>query len=677
MRVAQFCTIFLGAFLIFQIQPIVGKIVTPRFGGTSAVWTCCLLFFQLVLLAGYLFTYVLSNFSPRKQAIVYGSCFLVSICLFSVKEPAAWEVGDASQPVLSLITILSKNLFAQCLLLSSVSGMIQLWYRLSSLGSPYWLYALSNVGSLGALISYPLLIEPNLKLDTTIGIWNGAYVFTGVLILASAVYVFFKGDTREKEALALEGEASPPGAGHFILWCFLTAMTSAGLICYTQHLTQDIAPVPLLWVAPLVLFLLTYIICFAKEEYCKSRIYLLLSMILWIMEPFLWQSIELNTACILAYVFCFSMALHSELVKSKPKPKYLAVFYLCTAIGGALGGLMENLLAPQLLNFFGEKILFFLVLVVLFLHASTRSWIEFDIKSGVKLKSPPGKIKFALGTFFILCISILGMMIADRMIHPDPAVIVRMRDFYGCVSVEKTEDSTSLIHGKVVHGTQLNTAGKEMEPTRYFASNQGFNYALKMVRERFANMKCAVLGLGAGTIACYSKEGDKFVYYEIDPNVIDIARRYFTFLKLSPADNEVILGDGRIVLERSEDKFDLLVMDAFNGNAVPVHLLTVQAFEGYLKHLNPNGFILVNISNRHVNLEPVLGNLAKKFSLQATTLASKESTWVLISRQPYEAEKYREEPRYQHLRVEATKPNDKLEAWTDDYSNVMSVLIHH
>ena len=686
LRIAQFCTIFIGAFLIFQIQPIVSKIVTPKFGGTSAVWTCCLMFFQLVLLAGYLLTYFLSKLSPKKQAIIYGALFLLSMIFCSVKAPAVWESGDAAQPFISLVTILGKNLFIQCLLLSSVSGMIQLWYRLASLGSPYWLYALSNIGSLGALLTYPLIIEPNMTLPVTIQIWNIAYLVLAILILISALYVFRKGEVREQEALEKEGSSEAPSVFAFSYWCFLTAMTSASLICYSQHLTQDIAPIPLLWVAPLILFLLSYIICFANDKYCKSLIYLVAASVLWIFEPFLWRSIEWNTVCILGFVFCFSMGLHSELVKSKPKPKHLATFYLATAIGGALGGLFENLAAPNYMDFYGEKIIFFVVLLGLLVVVMLKPWLKVNLSSGgeknklLELVGKPNPFLFGIASFLVLILAYVGFMIVNRMVNPDPEVVVRMRDFYGCVSVEKNDHSTSLVHGNVIHGTQLNTPGKEREPTRYFATNGGIGISYKVMREKLAGkpLDCAVLGLGAGTIACYTEKNDSFVYYEIDPNVVKIAREYFTFLSDSPAETRVVLGDGRIELAREKGDFNLIMLDAFNGNAVPVHLLTTEAFDQYLKHLTPDGFMLVNISNRHVNLQPLLGNIAKKYNFNATTFSNDTSTWVLMSKESYEQElaKFSSEELYGGLRISKTYTDDKVRLWSDNFSNVLSLLIH-
>ena len=677
-----FVAIFLGAFLIFQIQPMVGKIVTPRFGGTSAVWTCCLLFFQLVLLSGYLLTFFLSRLSPRIQAILYGMAFLAAALLTTVKAPDHWAMGDATQPFLSLISILSVNLFVQCLLLSSVSGMIQIWYRLASLGSPYWLYALSNLGSLGALISYPLLIEPRVSLAISIEGWNVGFIVLAFLIAGSSVYVYLRGEHREKEVSSLEGESAQPKPREFLYWCFLTAMTSAALICYTQHLTQDIAPVPLLWVAPLILFLLSYIICFAGDRYCRTLFFLVSAIVLWILEPFLWRFIEWNTAAILALVFCFSMALHSELVKSKPGARYLAVFYLATALGGALGGLFENVAAPLLMNFYGEKLLFFGVMIILFFRVCTRNWLKVGTGGGglfnVELSGRPRPIVFGGAAFFLLFMTLIGGMIARQMLDPGPQTVVRFRDFYGCVSVERKNGETSLVHGNVIHGTQINKPGEELTPTRYFAPGAGVGYAMKLVRARFApNSKvldAAVVGLGSGTFACYGQKGDHILYYEIDPNVIKIARQYFTFLSATASQSEVVLGDGRLALAASKRRFNLIMIDAFNGNAIPVHVLTKEAFQAYLYHLDDDGFILANISNRHVDLEPVLGNLAGYNNLYAATFANAESTWVLVSRRPFPLELYKREPLFNRLAIRRTRTDEGLPLWTDDYTNVFAIL---
>ena len=672
LRVAQVLTVLIGAFLIFQIQPVVGKIVTPKFGGTSTVWTCCLLFFQFVVLGGYLLTYALSKMPPRIQAFIYGSSFALSALFLSIKPPQVWEAGASDNPFVSLILILGANLLVQCLLLSSVSGMMQLWFRLTNLSDPYWMYAASNIGSIGALVTYPILIEPKFSLTTSIDIWNGLYEVTAILVIASAIFVFLRGEKREELLSDLEGRVDSPRAMSFFYWCFLTTISTLVLICYTQHLTQDIAPIPLFWTAPLILYLLSYIICFARESLCKTNLYLIASVVLWILEPFLWHSIYLNTACILGFVFLTSMAMHGELMLSKPGARHLAIFYLAIALGGVAGGIFANLVAPVVFDFYGEKAIVFMVIVGMSLRSMTRDWL--NCKSGRLIISgaKPDKIRFALGSAYYMVAILMGGLLIERIVLPQPYTVSRMRNFYGCVSVERSADFTSIVHGRVIHGTQHNDETKVLEPTKYFVKEGGFGCSIKIIRDRFKNLEVAILGLGAGTIACYGEEGDHMRFFEIDPNVVKIANTHFSFLSRSRADNDVVLGDGRLELQKADEKYNLIVMDAFNGNAVPVHLLTREAFETYLSRLNKDGFILVNISNRHINLEPLVGNLARDCSLHSITLGTDSSTWILMSRQEFKPCKT-DNP---GLRISMTPAKDDLGFWTDDYSNVLSTLIH-
>lgn len=672
LRIAQVLTVLIGAFLIFQIQPVVGKIVTPKFGGTSTVWTCCLLFFQFVVLGGYLLTYFLSKLPPRIQALLYGSSFVLSALFLSVKPPQVWETGASDNPFVSLLLILGTNLLVQCLLLSSISGMMQLWFRLTNLSDPYWMYAASNIGSIGALVTYPIIIEPNLSLTASIEIWNVLYEVTAFLVITSAVFVFLRGEKREEILSDLEGKTNSPGALSFLYWCFLTAVSTLVLICYTQHLTQDIAPIPLFWTAPLILYLLSYIICFARESLCKTNFYLIASAVLWIMEPFLWHSIYLNTACILGFVFFTAMAMHGELVLSKPGARHLAIFYLAIALGGVAGGIFANLVAPLAFDFYGEKAIVFLAIVVMSIRTMTRNWLGYKSGKLTISGAKPDKIRFALGSAYVMIAVLMGGLLIERIVIPQPYTVSRMRNFYGCVSVEKSADFTSIVHGRVIHGTQHNDENKVLEPTKYFVKEGGFGCSMNIIRERFKNLKAAILGLGAGTIACYGENGDHLTFFEIDPNVVKIANTHFSFLSRSRADNDVVLGDGRLELQKGTNKYNLIVMDAFNGNAVPVHLLTKEAFATYLNRLSKDGFLLVNISNRHINLEPLVGNLAKECSLHSITLGTDSSTWILMSKRAFEPCKTNNPG----LRISTTPSHNALGIWTDDYSNVLSTLIH-
>ena len=323
-RFTQYFVIFLGAYLMFQVEPVAGKIVTAKFGGTSGVWSTCILFFQLVLLAGYLFTYLVTRLSPIAQSAIYAAVFLLSSMVSRIPQPDVWGIGDTQRPVLSLLILLATYLAVPCLLLSSISGVMQVWYRLNRFGDPYRLYALSNVGSLGALLSYPVVVEPNFTISRTLNLWNLAYCLLALLVAACSIYLFSNRQSAEQVFRLPEdpGAASAvkPGPLLFTWWCILTAMSSSCLIAYTSYLTQDVAPIPLLWVVPLSLYLLTFILCFANQRWYLPKLYLLVAPVLWILEPLLRFSIVLNASCILALIFCFCMTCHGELVMHKPAP---------------------------------------------------------------------------------------------------------------------------------------------------------------------------------------------------------------------------------------------------------------------------------------------------------------------------------------------------------------------
>lgn len=586
--------------------------------------------------------------------------------------------------------MLSIHLTVPCLLLSSISGMIQTWFRLNRLGNPYPLYALSNIGSLGALLAYPTLVEPHFAVTMTLDIWNISYILLALAVLGCSIIVYRHGrETVETGISNICALSAKPTFGTLSWWCILTAMSSVCLIAYSSYLTQDVAPIPLLWVLPLSLFLLSFILCFASDRFYLRHLYLLIAPLLWIVEPFLRASIVMNTICILAIIFCFSMGCHGELVAHKPAPKHLATFYLTIAIGGAIGGIFENIIAPCIFKFYAEPVMVFCFMMLLCLSMMTRGWFTFS-KSGIQFVAKPDKLRFALGAAYIVAVLIVGGEVsAIGWIQPKDTTVERFRNFYGCISIERTATEISIVHGRIIHGTQLLDPELRRQPTRYYIANGGVGFSSRIIRDSLKghSLRCAIIGLGAGTCATYSRVNDHFTFYEINPAVERLARKYFSFLSDSPAKIDVVLGDGRLAINnKPNEKFDLIMLDVFNGDAIPVHLLTRQAFETYLHHLTPRGFLLVNISNSYVNIEPVLGNMALELHLHAYTFGNNVSTWVLMSSQDFAPEKaaYFKDPIYQGtttpprvtpLVVRKTASNPALGLWTDNYTNVLSLLL--
>jgi hypothetical protein len=566
--------------------------------------------------------------------------------------------------------MLIEHVAAPSILLFTVSGMIQIWFAEMRLGNPYPLYSLSNIGSLSALLAYPLLIEPNLTLTATLGFWRTGYILLIACVAGSAcvrvtwnkLSMHFDGsESVPTDAMA---SISSPTASKYSWWILLSGLSSMGLVAYTALLTQDIAPVPLLFVLPLCLYLLSFVLCFSDKSPYRRAIFALLTPFVWLLQSpthlrhflpseYSGPLLAFNVVVILAFVFCFSMLCQGELAASKPHPKHLPAFYLAIAFGGCLGSGFVNFVAPLIFNVYAEPFIIGIFLLLYF-----RSFAFEAIKANPKKRW----LMFScLGALYVLVLAVLFFSLRQP-----PNVLAQARNFYGCYRIVRYEDAIGLFDGDTLHGLQWQREEKKSEPTKYYARETGLGLGEKLLRKRTDGpLRIAVIGLGAGTIACYGRPNDEIVFYEIDPKVVTAANRYFSFLKDSKAKIDVEIGDGRAKLERNDSgkQFDLIVVDAFTGDTVPVHVLTAEAARAYMAKLQPHGLLLFHISNRYLNLEPIVGNVARALGLHAWTIGSAESTWVLESREQLP------ELTFPHTRV-----NDRWRPWTDDYSNVLSAL---
>lgn len=674
--------VLLGAFLLFTLEPLVGKLVTPGFGGTASIWSTCMLFFQVALLGGYLLAYSLANFSAKKQSIIY--MILVAVSCFFAFLPLrdAWVCNDVNNPSIELMALLTMKLALPFIVLSSVSVMMQSWYRYVGLGNPYPLYSVSNIGSVAALFVFPALLEPNLTVPQTSTWWTAAYFVLVAVCIGMGVLNLKKGSKEQVSEEASSGEPDqPPSLKDFLWWCFLSAGGSVVLLSFTTYITQDVSPIPLFWILPLGVYLLTFILLFSYPRTYLKRTYAYAWTIFWLSELFVrasddfWPLVFIN----LGLVFLTCMVFHGEMVNSRPHPKYLPKFYLSMAFGGAVGGVFINFIAPYIFTTYIERQLSIVVLGMLTMFLVFKGRFAFDQAPGDD-KKPLYRWGTPLNNVLISLLSILSIALAVALfaipaIVGKEAVIAEERNFYSSIKITKEiidgKECVAMVHGRIVHGREFDSgAGSYWEPVHL-----AYSLARSEVQDR--PIKLGVIGLGVGANAAFSKKGDSIRFYELDPKVEHMAKDYFSYLKKSEAKVDVLIGDGRNVLNREDsNQFDLLLIDVFNGNAIPVHLLTKESMEVYLKHLNENGMIGMHVSNRYLDLVPVIGRLSKEFNLATKTIRTKTTIYVYLSRkQDYfsKLDAVLEENKdvYKNIKVEQTPVDGNLKVWTDDYVNLL------
>jgi spermidine synthase len=667
--------IFISAFLVFQVQPIISKTILPWFGGSPGVWTTCMLFFQLLLFAGYSYAHVLTKFmSQRSQGAVHFALLLFALFVLPMTPTADWKPRGGEDPTLSILLILLANVGLPYFLLSSTGPLLQAWFakRVPD-GSPYRLYALSNVGSLAALISYPFLVEPALTTSSQGQVWSLAFCLFATVCgyLAASQFRLAPTECDAINRVDATVSTSHPTWKHYLTWLALPAFASMLLLATTNHVCQDIAVIPFLWIVPLSLYLLTFIICFDREAWYSRRWCAgagILSLLVIHGAAFTTSSWSMPVQ-LLAYfaaMFFTCMVCHGELVRNKPASQYLTAFYLMSSAGGAIGGLTIGLVCPWLFSTYLEMQICMLAAAVImtgvFLVDAQATWLG---------DSPSRRVIGVLGYCFVFIV--VGFVeFGDH----DSAVVRSTRNFYGVLQVTESPWGTNLVHGRILHGFQFRHPAFQKLPTTYYGEEAGIGLALTHLREGKPKRVGAV-GLGVGTVATYGKPGDYFRFYEINPTVLEIANNDFSYLKDSAAETEVVLGDARISMEReSSQQFDVLVLDAFSGDSIPTHLLTKEAFDVYLRHLSADGVIAVHISNKHVNLEPVIRRLGAELHLPCSIVASPDrlpqcmrAKWVLMSKTDtfLASDTIRENSR----RLETTS---EFPLWTDQYNNIVQLL---
>ncbi len=716
--------IFLGSFLLFLVQPVIGKMILPWFGGTPAVWTTCMLFFQVLLLAGYAYAAILARIAnPVRQATIHVALLSASLLLLPITPSTWWKPPDGEYPAIRILLMLTASVGWPYFLLSATSPLVQAWFaRAYPTRSPYRLYALSNVGSLGALLVYPFLVEPALTTSQQGTLWSFAFAVFVVGCGTLAVQLWqmraaLKNaelnpteatSDKRKNKLAKVTSTDPSRYDRWI-WLSLPALASLMLLCVTNHLCQDVAVIPFLWIVPLALYLLSLIICFDRDWWYSRRWCGLGAMVMILiasdlaylafvdgisptpsrdpMWRFLRYDIRVAIGVYLVLFFLVCMVCHGEVVRRRPAAAKLTEFYLSVSAGGALGGFLVAVICPLVFASFLELkiglIVSFLVAMSVFLSDVSQRGLS--VAKPTSKKKAPAKSESKLPVAIIAIVSVLAMfaVFSAQVVSLDLNAKISSRNFYGTLKVrEWFEDDPehfgrAMYHGTILHGYQYMTAEKENAPTTYYSERSGVGRTI-IAKRNPSSLKVGVVGLGVGTIAAYGQAGDTFRFYEINPGVIKLAHQPFTFLSNSPATSEVVSGDARLSLEREEPQnFDVLVLDAFSGDSIPVHLLTREAMSIYLRHMKPDGIIAIHVSNRYVNLAPVVDRLAVTNQLYQLMITQNEnklleltaSQWILLAS---DAQSFQ----HPELQANGVTPESwpEFAAWTDDYNNLFELL---
>ena len=693
-------TIFLGSLLLFQVQPLIGKYILPWFGGSPAVWTTCMLSFQVMLLAGYLYAYLLDRWlTPLRQGLLHIVLLAASLLLLPIIPSEAWAPTGGQTPTWRILCLLAVTIGGPYVLLATTGPLLQSWFARTHPGrSPYRLYALSNVGSLTALVSYPFVIEPVLTLPDQARSWSVAFAVFAVLcgLCSGGVCRWAAsrsvtdpvgpvGDDSAGDDNSSPPEPESPGWPTVLTWVALTACGSVVLLATTNQMCQEVSVVPFLWVLPLALYLGTFIVCFDNPRWYPRSLFgvLLIAAVVGacivlsvgVSVP-LWGQIVVYSSVLT--VCC--MVCHGELVRLKPSPRHLTGFYLMVAGGGALGGVLVTLLAPLLFPAYWEYHLGLSVCCLLLLVAiyRDRGWPLFG-----------GRPRWAWAVLLV----VFGCLTTALAVHvwkdsQDP--LIRLRNFYGVLQVIRYdgEDPTGpyhiLQHGQIKHGLQFIEGDQRTWPTSYYGRETGVGMAVGHHPGRsVGGLRIGVIGLGAGTLAAYGEPSDLIRFYEINPDVVGLSREYFTYREDCAAKVEIVLGDARVSLQRElrdgkAGDFDVLVVDAFSSDAIPIHLLTRECFELYHSHLRPDGILAVHVSNRHLALEPMVRRLALEIGREAVLfdtddddpLGVDRASWVLVT----DNQEFLDGDDVSHA-IEPWPDDGPLPAaWTDSFSNILEVL---
>jgi len=683
-------TILLSAFLIFQIELIMGKLLLPRFGGGASVWTTAMLVFQVFLLAGYAYAaFCAARLTAHQQGLMHTGLLAVSgvamaLLVFSAHSPILSNTPPTAQmtehPVWRITTLLLTSVGLQCILLSATGPLLQHWFARGHGTSPYRLYALSNLGSMLGLLVYPFLVERTLTLSTQVRFWTGGYVLFSLATAGCAlVSMRAKSLPRELEPPKRKTKKRNKVVEHQPrwLWLVLSACSCTMLLATTNLVCQQTAAIPLLWIVPLSLYLLSFIICFDHARWYRRGLFYPLYLFWALLAlrllpvygelPVILLVIIYNAALLTVCMIC-----HGELARLKPPTRYLTAFYLLLSVGGALGSAAVVLVAPQIFDRFWEFQIALIGCGALAAIATVHdrdSW-RYTLRYGRGIFAGALFVLIACSGYFTYqLVSWQGEM----------STVLLLRNFFGPKTVARDPDELQLIHGDTEHGMQYLHPEARRTPTLYYARDSGIGLLLDHYqRPPGRPLRLGIIGMGVGTLAAYGKSGDYLRFYEIDPAIPQLSRGanpFFTFVEDSPAHTDVILGDARMSMQeevaRGEPQdFDVLVVDAFSGDTIPVHLLTREAMGVYLQQLHgPKSVIAVHITNRFLDLSPVVANLANYYHLASTQVTTSTSSWVLLARD----EELLRQPDL-IASAKSVAADRRVRLWTDEYSSVFDIL---
>jgi hypothetical protein len=710
-------TIFIGSALVFLIEPMVAKMLLPLFGGTPAVWAVTLVFFQAFLLAGYAFAHLSMRLLViRRQALVQLALLLVPLALLPIAVPRGVHPSSA-HPAIWLLGVLFLTAGLPFFVVSGASPVLQRWFSASGDAAsrdPYFLYAASNAGSLLGLLAYPTLLEPRLTLVQQSRVWTVAYVVFAVMTALCALRLL--STSAGPIAAASRRRVASLTWRRRLRWIGLAALPSSLMLGTTSYITTDIGSFPLLWVLPLAAYLISFVLAFGRRQFLSptavSRTMvvtgtLVAASILHVALLPIWALVGVHTL----NLFLVALLVHRLLAAERPSTEHLTEYYLLLAVGGVVGGSFNALVAPVIFPTILEYPIAIVVALALrpgprglrldarFFRKTADLVLPLAIAAGligalivlnvagwlttltyaatlaaallttVLLVKRP--VRFAAG---VAAVVLIPTLLGQTALHTE-------RTFFGVMQVESRDHTHRFVHGTTLHGVERFAPGWRDVPLSYYSRQGPIGQVFQRLGDRIHVV--GAIGLGAGTIAAYGRPGDRFTFYEIDAAVARIASnpRYFTFLHDSKADIRIVIGDGRLkIAEAPPRAYDLVVLDAFSSDAVPVHLLTREAVALYLSKLRPGGLLAFHISSNYLNLKPVIAGIARALGCTALTqdhrpsarqerLGADRSVWVVVARDAMSLASLRSDPRWKPLDAKAGTP-----VWTDQFSNILSVV---
>ncbi len=712
-RTLLLITLLTGSFLLFLIQPMIARMALPRLGGAPAVWNSAMLVYQALLLGGYAYAHALGRLAPRSQAIVHLSLFALAALWLPVGLSAATRQADAS-PLVWVPWLLVTSVGPLFFVVAAQAPLMQRWYGLTSDTNPYPLYAASNLGSFAGLVCYPLLVEPGFALGGQSALWSALFIALVFLVAACGMVL-----PRTAAVVPPGLRSAGPSTGTYARWIALAAVPSGLMLSTTTHLTTDVVAVPLLWVVPLGLYLLSFTVAFAANRTGAEIATIVAPLLILSVGGLAFATVSgypgLWAAAGLLLLFVVATALHAEMYRTRPAADHLTGFYLAMSVGGVLGGLFCALLAPALFDWTYEHPLLILAAAALVPQTPLLPWLDrlwSDGRSGMLVAAiillsvlasglnpdvPAWFTRGALTGLAVLSIlaigrrlpymlGLVGLMAGLGGLEVLAAADTRTRSYFGVYTVETRSagGTRALMHGTTLHGIQLIGGGRERTPTTYYGVNSGIGKPLANARTLFGpGAAIGVVGLGTGTLACYKQPGQSWTFFEIDPAMVRIARndRAFSFLSRCAPDARIVLGDARLMLTRvPAASFDLIALDAFSSDAVPMHLLTAEAMAVYARALKPGGLLMVHISNRYLDLEPLIEAVARTQGWTARVrdhvpdaeeriARSTRSIWIAMARDPAVVTKLGQPGDWHALRGRSG-----FAPWTDDYATILPLI---